>query len=104
MLIPFRRVQVKSDDVKHLQDGIAQIFNQILKKQIIDGIFIQDITITGGTPLEISHGLDNTPRGWIIVKKNAESDVWQTVSDTPSATMVLNATAATTVTISLWVF
>lgn len=102
MLTPFRKVQVKTDDVKHLQDAIAQILNQVLKKQIIDGAMILDIPLEVGVPYELSHGLGVNPRGWIIIKKNAEADIWQTASDTPSATMVLNASAD--VTISLWVF
>lgn len=102
MLTPFRKVQAKTDDVKHLQDAVAQVFNQVLKKQIIDGAFIVDITITSGAPYVLSHGLGINPRGWIIVKKNAEADVWQSDSDTPTATMILNASAD--VTISLWVF
>lgn len=102
MLTPFRKVQVKTDDVKHLQDAVAQVLNQVIKKQIIDGAFITDISIVSGTPYSLSHGLGINPRGWIIVKKNAESDIWQTDSATPTLTMILNASAD--VTISLWVF
>lgn len=102
MLTPFRRIEVKTNEVKHLQDAIAKIFNQILKKQIIDGAFIENISIVTGTPYNLSHGLEINPRGWIVVKKNAESDIWQTDSDTPTSTMILNSSA--NVTISLWVF
>lgn len=102
MLTPFRKVKVTDDSVRNLQDAIAQIFNQVLKKQIIDGVMIEGLTITSGTPLSINHGLDTLVRGWILVRKNSNSNVWESVSATPTKTLILNASA--TVTISLWVF
>ncbi len=104
MINSFRKTQLKPDsvDLKHVQDAVAQVFNQILQKQIIDGLYLENITITTGTAYSLSHGLGYDPRGWIVAKKNAEADVWQTVSNTPQATMILNSSAD--VTISLWVF
>jgi hypothetical protein len=102
MIPPFRKVQVKEIDVQRLQDAIANVFNTILKKQIIDGQLINNILITGGSPLSVNHGLGTLPRGFIVVNKNAQSDVWQTISTTPNSTMILNAN--NTVTISVWVF
>lgn len=104
MLRNYRKVQLKPEsyELKNVQDSIAQIFNQIIPKQIIDGLLLENITVVGGTPLTINHGLGIGPRGWILAKKNAQADVWQTVSPTPNVTMILNASA--TVTISLWVF
>lgn len=101
-MTPFRRVQAKDVDVQRLQDAVSPIFKQLISKQIIDGFLIEDVTITGGTAYTLNHGLGFPPRGWIVCKKNAESDVWETVSTTPNSTLILNATS--TVTISLWVF
>ena len=102
MLRPFRRVQVKDDSLNMVQDALSLALNPIITKQIIDGAFLENIKITGSTSVSISHGLGIIPRGWFVVNKNAQSDLWQTVSATPKKTIIINA--SNTVTISLWVF
>jgi hypothetical protein len=102
MLPSFRKTRVLNADVKNFQDAVAQIFNQILKKQIIDGVILEDLTITSGTPLSIDHGLNTLIRGWIVIRKNASSNIYESASDTPTKTLILNASS--NVTISLWVF
>lgn len=102
MLNPFRKVKTTSEEVKHLQDAVALIFNQVLKKQIIDGRIIEDVVVNTGSPVSVAHGLGKAVRGWVVIKKNANADVWDSASVTPTATMDLNSSA--NVTISLWVF
>lgn len=104
MIPALRRVKTKQEDLRQLQDSLDAVLNIIRGKQIIDGRLIEDIELST-TALNINHGLDNEVRGWIVVKKNANADVYEATSastDLPKKQLKLIATAA--VTISLWVF
>lgn len=102
MIPAFRAIRSSVKDITRLQDALSKVFNAIQKKQILDGRLISDIEIATGTVKEVQHGLQRQPRGWIIVKKNAEATVWETSATLPVRTINLNASAD--VTISLWIF
>lgn len=102
MIPKLKLIRSSNPDIAHLQDSISTVIDAFSSKQIIDGTLIENITLTISTPLTINHGLGYAPRGWIVCKKNAGADVWETASTIPSKTLILNASA--TVTISIWVF
>lgn len=102
MIPAFRAIRSSVKDISRLQDALSKVFNAIQKKQILDGRLIENIEISTGTVKEVAHGLQSNPRGWIVVKKNAEATIWETASTLAGRTLSLNASA--NVTISLWVF
>ena len=104
MIPSLRRVRSSDDVVRQLQDAADSVLKVITKKEILDGNFLEDITITAGTPKVVNHLLGEKLRGWISVRKNAQAHVWdsQDTNQTPFSTLILNASAS--VTISLWVF
>ncbi len=113
MALPtLRRLRSSDDSIRQLQDAADAVFKVITAKQILDGNFIEDVVVTGGTPLVIDHKLGRKLRGWILCRKNENLDVWdsQTENPTPQATLILNTLDSgnpllpNIVTISLWVF
>lgn len=69
----------------------------------LDGVLVEDVQITSGTAKIVEHGLGREPRGWLVLGKNANANVWETATSVGSENrMTVNASA--TVTISLWVF
>jgi len=94
--------KVRSDDriINQVQDNIEQAINPIINSEIINGLIIKDIEVLTGTVLTISHRLGRTPNGFAIVKRNANSTVWNGIID--KKTIELNSSA--NVTITLWVF
>lgn len=101
MIPSFRTTKTSDRDLDKVQDSLSRIFNSIQTKEILDGRLIQDVSIVSGAN-EINHGLGKPIRGWIVVRKNANQTVYDSVSSTPDSTFILNASG--TVTISLWVF
>lgn len=100
MIPRFRKVRANDADLNRAQEAVDQVFAQILVKQILDGHLIEDVTIN--TTNDVSHGLGVTPRGWVIVRKDANEDVWENVSSVPTRLLSLESSGA--VTVSLWVF
>jgi hypothetical protein len=105
-------VRTDNDGIRQLQDATDVVLSAVTSKALLDGNFLQDVVITGGTVLTINHRLGRKLLGWIICRKNLEVDVWdsQASNPTPNATLILNATDSgdplnpNVVTISLWVF
>lgn len=103
MISQFRKIRSTINDIQRVQDAVAVVFNSLLKKQILDGRLIRDKFLdSSANPISIDHGLGKAPRGWVIVKQDADANVYESTSSTPNATLELNATAD--VTVSLWVF
>ena len=96
--------KIKAEDrvLNQVQDSVAQALKPLLNMAIADGRLIENIEITSGTASIVEHKLDRTIRGWIVVRKNANSNIWESTSSIPDKTLILNASA--TVTVSLWVF
>lgn len=99
-LTQFRRTRTADDDLRQVQDAVGFVFQDILSKEILDGRIIKDIFVSGPTVIE--HGLQRKMQGYILVKKNADENVWDSVTLTPARTFLLNSSGDVTVTI--WVF
>ena len=102
MIPQFRAIKSASAEMTKLQDALAKVFNAIQIKQLLDGRLITNIEITSASIKEVEHGFQRDLRGWIVVRKNANANVWESVSNLPKRPLNLNSSA--NVTISLWVF
>lgn len=100
MLKQLKKVSSDNREINQLQENVEQVTSPIISKQIVDGILIRDISLTTGSIDIISHKLARKPVGYIIVKRSANSTIWDTAMNTSS--MELNCSA--NVTVSIWVF
>lgn len=98
----FRRVRTEDGDIKQLQDAVANTLQTITQREILDGVLLTDIYVATGAARDIEHKLGRKPRGYVVVKRDAESEIWDSESDLPNSFLSLNSSA--NVTISLWVF
>jgi len=96
----FKKIIIEDRITRQLQENVQQAITPIINSEIIDGLIIKDIEVLTGTKKVISHKLGRTPNGFAIVKRNANSTVWNGTID--KKTIELNSSA--NVTISLWVF
>jgi len=81
-------------------DSVAKVVDDLNKIGFVNGRHVDDIVIQTGTPKPVNHLMRVAPRGYVIVKQNANAVIWQ--SSITSTEIVLNASAD--VTISLWVY
>jgi hypothetical protein len=66
---------------------------------LLNRITLTDVIITT-TGLTVPHSLGRTPRGWIVVDKNADANIWRTAWT--STTISLDSSATVTATILLF--
>lgn len=98
-LKPFKQQQASDPNVARLGSNIREWSEQFQEIAILSGRLIEDIELTTD-PKKVNHGLKRVPKGWFVVSKDANANVWQTAkSDT---TITFDASA--TVTISIWIF
>lgn len=102
MIPSLDRVKTDREDLRQLQDSLDNVLNVIRLKQIIDGRIITGKEVAAAGSIDIEHGLGVKPRGWIIVGKNANVDIYETTNDFPTRFLRLTVTGA--VTFSVWVF
>lgn len=110
-IIRIPEVPVTDQDVKDVQRNIAEKVNRFqdgLSPTIAaleGGIFVGARRMTsvpvgtGSTP--VFHRLGRVPVGWLVVRKTATCDVWETGATTAD---VINLIASVAVTVDLLVF
>ena len=96
--------KLKSTDrvLNQYQDSSASSIDSIIKTPILDGTLITGIELASGVTTAIEHKLNRTIRGWIIVDKDANCNIFS-----PNTTLrdkIISLQANANVTISLWVF
>ena len=97
----FNGIKAKSPELNRIQANIDTFADSVTSIPILDGNLIKDVELSS-SETQVSHKLGRKYRGWIIVDKNAQQDVW--VSSTDLTQRFLALTAAGSVTVSLWVF
>lgn len=104
MLKKIKKVFSEDREVNQLQENIEQVITPIIDKQILDGIIIKSISLIAGQDNPISHKLSRPLRGWVIVRKREQSDIWDTQDTNTQKSRTLNLQCSTNVTVDLWVF
>lgn len=95
------KLRLPNDTVGDHQRATREAVKGINESIFFDGRLIEDVDLTT-TAVDVEHGLGRTVRGFIIVNKDANADVWRTDSSNESKFIKLDASG--TVTVSLWVF
>lgn len=85
--------------VARIQEAARDSLQRVIDGGLLKGRLIESASVST-TAAAISHGLGRTPRGWIVVDKNAAVHVHRTAWDSRTLTLVGSASA----TVSLWVF
>lgn len=78
----------------------AQI-DPVLANPIVNGLQIDNVTISSGSPAVINHLLARMQQGWFVVDNNAPSKIAR-IAPLNAKTLTLSSDAA--VTVSLWVY
>lgn len=85
-------------------ERIFTTFVGILSKQIIDGQLLKDVSIPTGSVVKVPHTLSRKVTGYIVIKKNANAQIWDSEASNTLPTKFLNLNSSANVVISLWVF
>lgn len=100
----FKRIRVIDQDLNAVQTNIQEYVEPLTDNPILDGVLIQNITLTAGTSTPVKHKLGRKPLGWVVVRKRAESTVWDTQDNNELPTLTLELDCSANVTVDLWIF
>jgi hypothetical protein len=104
-MIQFKKLFVKDDELRRVQDEIASAVSQVNNVPQLGGVILTGVAIAGASAdTTLEHGLNRVPNGFVILSKNATADVWTsgTVNPRPQLTLIVKSSAAITATI--WIF
>ncbi len=95
MLKGLRQFNTQNSDLDRLFQNVARFAAQFTNKPVLDGLLLDSITLTSGSPTTISHGLGRDIQGWIVTGINANANIWALAANQsgPSRTLVLNTSA-----------
>ena len=104
---PFYKVEIEASDAEMVQsvqmafDSVEKSLAGLVQSSIVTGTLLRDIDLTT-TAKRIEHKLGRAPLGYIIVRQNANSTVFEQSETRKDIFLNLQASAA--VTVSLWIF
>lgn len=79
---------------------VVRAIKELQDVPLLNGVLLEDVSV-GMSDTTIQHKLGRVPRGYLVVKLDAGSAVWQPAAATSSH---IHLQAASDVVISLWVF
>lgn len=100
----FKKFVSDNSEITEVQRNVAEVLEPIIQANLLDGLLIEDVELTSGQDNVVPHLLNRVPQGWIIVRKNADSRVWENVSGNRLKNANLLLQCSSSVTVSLWVF
>jgi len=96
-------IQAKDYTVDTIQRNVKDFSKQLEINPLLDGIILDDISLVTGSSNTVNHKLGRAIKGWIIVRKGAQADVWENATQSlPKRNIILEASANCTV--SIYVF
>jgi hypothetical protein len=97
-----KKIYSPNTELMQVQDAVAESLAPLEKHVLLTGVLLNNVEIVAGITEVIGHGLGRSPRGYLIVKKNADANVWE--SDGRFSDKLLHLNASANVTVSIWVF
>lgn len=99
----FKKLETEEDSGNLIQENIASVVEPLLRSPIVNGVLLKGVTLVTGTINQISHTLGRAPQGWIVVRQDANANIWQVNPKQLSSTL-LQIQVSANVTVDLWVF
>ena len=63
------------------QNQLEEVLTPITKSRIVDGVYLKSIDLTHSADNLIEHKLGREPLGWIVVRKFAAVDIYESLTD-----------------------
>lgn len=96
----YKKLPTNDPVIRQIQNNTEQAITPILDKEIIDGIIVKEIELSTGVENIVNHKLGREPLGYIIVKKNANSVIWNSSINKRNIDLRCSAN----VTVNIWIF
>lgn len=105
MFKQFKTINTDSRDLNIVQDNISNAVSSLPGNEILNGRIEKGVVLLAAkNPNVISHKLDRIPNGYIVIKRSADSRVWDSQSTNTIQDKTLNLKCSADVTVDLWIF
>jgi hypothetical protein len=94
-----RKISTSNQELKFVQDALFSFINNVSSNPLMDIVLLENISLSSSSVTNVSHGLGRNYRFWIVAKKNANANIYESTSDHPDIYIKLNTTANTTVSL-----
>lgn len=98
-----KRVEVP-ENVAKLQDNLTEAIKNYEISKILDGNLVTGLVLKSGVVNKVKHKLGRPVLGYIVVRKNAQSDIWDSQDSNKFKELTLNLHCSSNATVDLWVF
>lgn len=99
-----KKINTDIASLAKLQDNVENWAQSVSKNLIVNGVFLGPIPLAAGTVNNIEHKLGRPLKGWIVVGKNSNVDVWDSQDANVFKSKFLALNCSANVTVNLWVF
>lgn len=99
----YKKINSPDEILNRVQDEVSNAISQLLRTELLDGRLIQNVVLTAGEN-SVEHKLDRAPIGWVVTRKRANSEVWDSQDDNTRPNRFLTLNASADVTVDIWVF
>lgn len=100
----FKKIPSNDNTVKQLQNNVEEAINPIINSPVVDGVLVRDVCLQALKANLIEHKLGRKPLGYFIVRKRADSRIWDIQDDNNLSSTSLALTCSHDVQVDLWIF
>lgn len=95
----FKKLFFSDSILNRFQDNVQTALNPLLQLPIVDGVLLEDISLTSGVDNAVPHKLLRKPRMWLLADQRNNATVWRV--DWDETNIILTCDSACH--IKLWV-
>lgn len=98
----FRKPPVKDPSMAVTVAAIDDYLRQLTQNPILGSRIVRRVSITTSN-VDVAHGLGSPWQGWLVIRKDANINIWETGTQTDSKTY-LSLTGSGSGTVDLYIF
>ncbi len=100
----YKKLNTGDSNLDKVQQNVQNAIQPIIRKEVVDGILVKNVCLEPEISNEVHHTLGRPPLGWTIVRKRADSRIWDIQDFNPNPSRTLSLTCSHLVTVDIWIF
>lgn len=99
----YKIVSTDDKDLAKVQENVANFVEPLQNSQIWQGVLYKGISLSSASTTLVEHKLNRDPQGWIIVSKNANSNIWENNTGVITKRFI-GLDCSADVIVNIWIF
>lgn len=104
MLSNFRKITLSTAALQKFQENVRSSIDSIIACPIIDGLLIENVSLTAASTTEVYHKLGRKPKGWLIVRQRGQANIWDLQDANKNKSVTLSLACSADVVVDIWIF